>query len=180
MSTEYIWGYVFGVAVVLIPVAIGVLIYKLRHKNSGKYDERQELARGKAFKYAFFVQLGYNGLTMVLDQVITPWADRSMEVFVGVVLSAFVYAAICIRKDAYISFQERPQMYVIMFSVIGGVNLLITFMNFAMGNTFIENGLLTFRAANLICALLLLLLAIVLGVKSRRDANEEPERQELE
>ncbi|MDD3919675.1 MAG: hypothetical protein PHO41_00655, partial [Eubacteriales bacterium] len=95
--------------------------------------------------------------------------------FIGVVISVFVYAAICIKKDAYISFMEKPRVYVVMFSILGGINAMIVLGSIASGAPFIKDGLLTFRAANLVCAILLLTLAVVLLIKSRKDDADEGE-----
>lgn len=180
MSTAYVLGYAVGVMAALSAALICYIIYKKNHPESCKYDERQELMRGKAFKYAFFTQLAYNCVMMVMNPILPLWADYSMQIFIGVIFSAFVYAVICIRNDAYISFREKPRVYITMFLAVGAVNVFITVMNLTIGTPYVQDGMLTFRAANPICAILLITLAIVLAVKAGREKRNDAEREELE
>ena len=55
MSTSYAAGLAFGIVTALI---IFALIWKFSKKSmKGTFDERQELVRGRGYKYASFTML---------------------------------------------------------------------------------------------------------------------------
>ena len=57
-NLSYGLGFIFGViiftAIIMIPMLIGITKDK---KLKRKYDERQELIRGRGFKYAFYTMV---------------------------------------------------------------------------------------------------------------------------
>ena len=55
MNNSYTTGLAFGICFALIAY---VVIYKFqKEKLSGHYDERQELIRGRAYKYSLFTMI---------------------------------------------------------------------------------------------------------------------------
>ncbi len=137
MNLEYILGMICGI---LMVAAVVWLFNKLLRKcggriglpcKKGSFDERQLLARGKAYQAAFFTLSGYMALAACLDQVFEISILASYGgLELGFCISLLVFAVICICKDAYMSLYENPLGVVVTFLAIGTMNLLIGIQQF--------------------------------------------------
>ena len=102
MGEKYYW--VFGFCCGFIAVVIVTLIIAniKRKKNTyTEYDERQVLARGKAYKSAFFVLIGYIIVCALVNVLEINWAELSVQMFIGLFFSTAVFVGISIFNDAY-------------------------------------------------------------------------------
>ena len=89
-------SYIFGLIVGMLggAVILGVLIAVLAKKAGGlngfsekNYDERQQRARGIAFKSGFFTMIVYSFLYGVSGMVVkTPWCDTFTGNLLGICL----------------------------------------------------------------------------------------------
>jgi hypothetical protein len=59
MGNDYFWGFLLGLVTVVVIIFIISIVRKKRGKET-RYDERQELARGKAYRLGFTVLLLYS------------------------------------------------------------------------------------------------------------------------
>lgn len=129
-----------------------------RHRlESPRYDERQELERGRGFRYAFYVFLiGYGLLTCVdfLELVSSP--DAAFLHACCYFLAITVYVIYCICHESYFALNEKPKAVMILFSFVGVFNLLIS-----MQGDLIKDGHFTFNVLNVLCFLMFFVLAIV-------------------
>ena len=67
MSTSYAAGLAFGIVTALI---IFALVWKFSKKSmKGTFDERQELVRGRGYKYACFTFLGLLTLDLLIESL---------------------------------------------------------------------------------------------------------------
>lgn len=159
-SFWYIIGFLCGLAVVAL---IGVILIK-RHGHP-QYDKRQELARGKAFKAAFFILLYYLTVTGILDLV---WGirfgDSFTNSFLGICLAAAVFACSCIRHDAYFSVNNKPRSAVILTAINGTISVL-NLLRYG----FLPGGVLTTDSMNLICGTMSLVILIAILLKLAQD-----------
>ena len=65
MSTSYAAGLAFGIVTALI---IFALVWKFSRKSmKGTFDERQELVRGRGYRYACFTMLGLLTLDLLIE-----------------------------------------------------------------------------------------------------------------
>ena len=65
MSTNYAMGLAFGIVTALIIFAI---VWKFSKKSiKGTFDERQELVRGRGYKYASFTMLGLLVIDLLIE-----------------------------------------------------------------------------------------------------------------
>lgn len=169
-SSSYTAGFFVGFgAVILLALLVILAKRKLRGPSSKQYDERQRAAQGKAYQWAYYTLLSYTlaaGLFDLSTGIV--WADRYMEMMLGVFLSVGVFAAICIRHDAYVGFRDQPKKYILLFVVLGLINIIPSVLTITQGIGFVENGILTHRAANPIAGLLLISLALILAVQAGR------------
>ena len=176
--TEYniglLAGMLVGAAVGLAVVAMCFKYVKIRKKESNfEYDERQELARGTGFKYAYVTSIVYNGVLCLFTATgITLPVEQSVLIMGGVLLSVLVYAIYCIWHDAYVSLNENANRLMIVFVILGGFNTMIGVMHLIHGTMF-ENGVFTFHGINLLCGIFLLLVAVVLFAHTKLQTREE-------
>lgn len=185
MNIYYLLGVICGVAVGLAFVAI--LVY-LTRKMGGKidldvkkdaYDERQLLARGVAYKFAFYTLLDGMVVIALMEEIAGIRLFMSMAgVWVMICISIAVFATVCILKDAYMSLYENVKGVVIMFSAIGILNIAIGIGNIVDGVPLIENGVLSTRCANLIVGLLFVyILPVFIGrvIYNNKQLEEDEE-----
>ncbi len=173
-SISYVVGFFTGLlSVLLIAFLVYWAIKKKTGKNTWEYDERQELARGKGFKAAYFVLLGYliaYGLFDVGTGIV--WCDTFTGIMIGICLSILVFAIICIWKDAYISFRQKPKFYILLFSLLSLLNIGIGLLRGRMEG-FVQNGILTMQITNLIVGCILLVVLAVYLCKLAKDKAAE-------
>lgn len=170
MHTGVVLGMIFG----LILVALIVTLAKKGDDVQYKFDERQELARGRGFKYAFFTMLISNlfifGLKMA--EVLTFAGTEVVLVFTSV-LGISVYACYCIWNDAYFALNENRKVIIIVMVVGGILNLILGIWAILDGSAW-KDGQLTFRCLNLICGIMLLVVgAAIILKKVLKDGKDE-------
>ena len=139
------------------------------------FDERQERARGVAFRYGFYTMtvclLAYG-----FSDLVYHWCDA----LVGCVLCVFagiaVLAVTAIRHDAYLGLYERPRQIMVLFAVVAIVNLSIGVIHLLDGGT-VVNGVLTFRVVNLLAGILaaVILAAYTLRCLYQQETEEDGE-----
>ncbi len=184
MNIYYALGLICGVAVGLVFVALLVcLTRKMGGKidlecKQGAYDERQLLARGVAYKYAFYtLMIGVVSISL-LDTMGIKMFMSLAGIMLVIFVSLAVFATICILKDAYMSLYENVKGVVIMFSAIAILNLAIAIGNLMDGMSFIENGVLSVRCTNLIVGLLFIyILPVFIGrvIYNNKQLEEDEE-----
>ena len=135
----------------LVGVLAGLAIVALAKKGKVldcTFDERQELARGRAFKRAFFTLIIALAVYGASDLILGRWCDALAGVMLCICAAMVVFAATCIQHDAYLSLKETPRKVMTLFA-------LLTVMNVAIGvsgllkNGVVRDGILTYRATNL-------------------------------
>ena len=173
-SFEYNFGLLVGVLVgALVGVGIVALLFKLKVMDM-TFDERQERARGQAYKYGFWTLIACLLLYGFSDMVLGRWCDVITGVMLCVAAAMIVFASVCIVKDAYLSLKEKPRKIMALFTVITAVNLLIGGMNWKSGRV-VEDGVLTYGAVNGICGvatLTILMVYVVNYLLAKREAGE--------
>lgn len=170
----YLIGMLFGVAVGLLVVALCFKYVKIRKKGSNfEYDERQQLARGNGFKYAYVTSIVYNGVLCLLTITGIPLpVEQSVLILIGILLSVLVYVIYCIQHDAYVSLNENANRLMIVFTVIGVMNTFIGVMHLIHGTMFAD-GVLTFHGINLLCGIFMLVVTVVLFAHTKLQSREE-------
>lgn len=177
MITDGTLGILIGVIIgCIIGIILLLFILKLTKTDGDikcKYDERQELVRGKGFKYAFFTLLFYNFaaacLTVAFEEIPI---DSSGFLMIGVLIQLLVYVTYAIWNEAYFSLNENPRKVMIVLAVLGFVNLLFGIWQMADGR-FLENGVLTFRSMNFFIGIVMIIIFLVLAVKQICRRREE-------
>lgn len=172
---EYQLGVALGLAA---GIGAGVLVVVLLFKKrilSCTFDERQERARGVAFKYGFFSLMFALFLYGMLDMVLGPWCDAMTGAVLCLCAGVTVFAVTCIVKDAYLSLKENPRTIMTLFVVISVVNISLGVVHILDGDM-VENGILTFRCTNLAVGIMVtVVLAVYIVNHLLRDRGEEAE-----
>ena len=157
-------GYNFGIlAAVLVGALVGLgiiaLLFRLKIMDL-TFDERQERARGQAYKYGFWTLLSCLLLYGFSDQIFGRWCDVLVGAMLCIAAALLVFASVCIVKDAYLSLKEKPRAVMTLLTVVSILNLGIGIMNWKHGRV-VEGGVLTFGSVNGICGVMTLVILVV-------------------
>lgn len=171
---EHSVGYILGLlAGVLVGVGVVALLFKLKVMDL-TFDERQERARGQAYKYGFWTLLSCLLLYGFSDMILGRWCDVIAGAMLCIAAALMVFGSACIVKDAYLSLKEKPRAVMSMLTVVAVLNLAIGAVNWKNGRV-VEDGVLTSNAVNGICGIALLTLLVVYFVNyllAKREAGE--------
>ena len=171
---EHSLGYIFGLLVgILVGVGIVALLFKLKVMDL-TFDERQERARGQAYKYGFWTLLTCLLLYGFSDMVLGRWCDVVTGVMLCLAAAMVVFASVCIVKDAYLSLKEKPRTVMTLLAVVSALNLAIGVMNWKGGRV-VQDGVLTYAAVNGICGVITLTILVVYVVNYLLAKREDGE-----
>lgn len=140
-------------------------------RKMNDYDERQILARGRAFMWGFFslmICLMVYGLT---DMLIEPWCDTLTGCIICICVSLIVFAVICIRQDAFAGIGQKRKRNLTVLLVLTAANLLFGVSHIIDGDL-LRNGLLSFRSVSLIVGATTGLVLLVYWFHGLRDRGE--------
>lgn len=165
-------GFAIGIAVGLVVCVVYFLIR--RPASCNEYDERQHMVRGKAYQYGFLTLLCYELIYgAAYTWTLPKWCDNTTGIFTGVMLSVLVFGVYCIWKDAYMNLNQNPGCIYLLFGAMGGVNLIIAFLNLRSGEMWTE-GRLNYRSTNLMLGILFVIFFFTFWIKNHRErAGEE-------
>lgn len=171
MSENLFWviGFLTGLLLVFAVSAIISIIKKKNNKKTAEYDERQILARGSAFSTAFFTSMIYMIVCAMLDILEVKWAEFSVQMFLGLFLSATVFASVCILKDAYFTDRSKRMPFIVIFLLVIVSNLFALIMNIIDGESMLTNGILNSNIINAGAAVMFIVILIVTIIKSIMD-----------
>lgn len=170
-TVPYILGFLCGLVVVAIAVLL--LRYVFKKKGGvlcGEYDERQKAIQGRGYKYAYFTLM----IAVVAGGLFDAWMGvKWIELFPFAVLclwlSLCVFVTYCIAKDAYVSFQAKRKVLILIFALSALMNLGIALMEILCGDGIITGGCLNLSSANLFTGVASLQIAIALCVRAVYD-----------
>lgn len=179
MGIEYKVGFVIGALIgTLIWCAFILVFLKLTRTDGSlksKYDERQKIVQGKAFKYGFFVLMAYNFLMGILGSCFAiQYADMGTEMILGVIISATITMAYMIWNDGYFSLNENIARMFVGFAALVLINIGIGIYNLRFGGI-VENGMLTFHSLSFFGGLMVFAIMIIAGVKYIFNKKSEEE-----
>lgn len=170
--TAYTWGVLAGILVGVIVAVILLLVMHSDKKVKCRFDERQEIQRGKAYKVGFYTMLIYfaiYGCVLKSSDLFLPVED-AVGAFIGIILGVSVFAIRCILSGAYFALNEKPGNFMLLFGICGGLNLFIAMTN---DDPLIRDGkLAAYPGINLLCGIFMLVLLAVLVVKWICTGNE--------
>lgn len=164
--------------VFIIAFTIAVLAFivaRLFKKQKPKFDERQELVRGKAYKHAFLAMLIYGALYISCSLLIEKeFLITSVALIIGMFIGLVVYAVYSIWNEAFFSLNDTPKTYIILLICTAFLNAQ-SGINTIVDGSIIENGTLALDSVSLICAvsftiiLMTMLIKIVINKKAEQE-----------
>ena len=153
-----------GIAVAMtVGLAAGLLVVALLFRKKVldcTFDERQERARGVAFKYGFFTLMISIYAYGASELAVGRWCDAMTGSCLCVAAGLLVFAVTCILKDAYLSLRERPRRIMTLFVLLTVFNLGVGTEQAVKGKL-VEDGVLTFRVTNLVAGALTLVILLI-------------------
>lgn len=178
MNTKAI-GFLVGILTGIVVFVLLMLVVNKNRSVKTEYDERQELLRGKGFKYGFFAGLIYVVVLMLLDMMeIAIPATQEVIYFSIIFVAATVMTSYCILTGAYFGINNDRKRFYILSIFVMVINLL-TPIRFMIDGSFIQNGLLSTSCINLMCATLFFFISVECIIrnvieKEAGEADEEP------
>lgn len=169
-SIYYSLGIICGIAATIVfCICMKKIIRKMGGKFGGcrmmketAFDERQLLARGQAYKYAFFTLMAYVAIAGLLNEASNVSFLMSFGgMWIGVCIAIGVFAITCILKDAYMNLYENAKGVIMMFSVIGLVDVALGLRVFLHKGSLLENGVVSLDSTNLVVGILVLVIVVV-------------------
>ena len=161
-----------------VMMGIGGLVIILALTKNGddarsQYDERQQIARGKAYRAGFYT-MGLAILVMfVLEMAgVSLPIERSLTYFMIFVLGGLALIAVNIWNDSYYAMNENPVRFVIIFALIALFELMVGIRYLTTGQM-VVNGILTFRAMSFVVVFMLLFVLVMTLIKRLKDKREE-------
>ena len=168
------YGVIFGL---LIGICISVLMLAAMSTSkkimeSPKYDERQELERGRGFKLTFYVMLIFTGITFAFDMGgFFPEMDYSVLYVIGLFLSISVHVNYCIWHEAYFALNQKMSSVMTIFGFITLFNLVLVIFSVMDGSLY-QNGHFSYSVLNLFCTLTFLSMFVTMLFKKRDVAKK--------
>jgi len=171
-------GVVFGL---LLGVLIVVVLTRFANKNrklKTDYDERQEIARGKGFKVAFYSMVGYSVINLILALADLPLPmEPAVQAFSYLAIGVMVDIIYCIWNDCYWGMNNNKKKYIIFMLAAGLLNLIVP-IRAALADTLVVNGALSTPGINLMCSVILLATAVITTAKAIRESKSSDMEEE--
>ena len=171
-----------AIFLILLSVCISmiILISFSRGKKTlrQEYDERQELARGRAFRYAFFSTLIFIGGVLCFDwSGLIPGQNQMIFYASGLLFGILVYAAYSIWNDCYFALNQKTNVMIVFITIIGLFNLAMAVSGIIRG-TMVRNGQISAQFLNLEVSVLFLGVMITMVLKKLHDRRLEESADE--
>lgn len=152
----------------------GLVVGKLAGKKLGKaeFDERQQLARGKAYKAGFYTLL-VGLLAVYLIPIFTEWQpkDTTLLPFAVICVGVTVFACVAAANDAYLGIRQNPRAMLLVLGIVVVGNLTAGFS--VMESAGFADGLAVENSMNFIIAAMGLIILAALAIRLRMAARDE-------
>ncbi len=161
----YIMGRLFGAAVGIIVGLLLIFFIKKDGRVRCRYDERQELIRGRGYKYAYYVMIACFIVDILFGEVLERFMERSVIGMIYLCIGVIVVSVYGILNDGYFSLNENPKRALAVFLGLFLINLASSLFTIRDG-MLITGGRLTDSSLNIFCAVVLLIIILVILIKN--------------
>ncbi|MBO5565253.1 MAG: hypothetical protein J5935_06535 [Lachnospiraceae bacterium] len=162
---------------VIFLVVIAVLIGKHKYSVEKKFDEREQVVRGQAYRYAFTAMIIFEAAHIILLLILgRPMMADGVSSLLAIFLSIGVFAAYCIFHDAFKQMQTKKGLksYVLLLLAVVLLNGFAGWTSYQDGSL-VADGILQMPVSSIACAATFLIVLICLLVKQARDRQEAAE-----
>lgn len=177
MNTAYIIGVIVGALCGLVLVALLFWMLKKKYRvDVREYDERQILARGRAYKYGFITMLVLVVLERLAHEVGFVLFDSIQGTTALCLIGLFVFIISCIWQEAYLTLYETPKMTYVLLAIGGGLNLLSAGIAWIQREPLLRDGRLYSGSLSLMVAVFVFAVLAAFALKqwqSNRGGSEE-------
>lgn len=175
---DYLLGFAFGFLGSVIVVLIIRAVLMAKHKDvSNKFDERQILARGLAYKCGMVTAGAYMLIVGYICTIFTPIISVFDVMLIGFWLTFTIFAVISIAKDAFFDSKEKGKVsYMVLCGFLALINIGVFVYNFIVEKEqLIIDGMLNLPIPNLACgvAFLVIIITIICKNISNKKCDEE-------
>lgn len=170
--------YMLGLSAGIIVAGLFYIIYYLAKRKKGAlgdYDERQLLARHKAYQIGYFTLMLLLVANAAASLFGVEWAEGPVDYLMCTLLSIGVFVTIVILKDAFAALNENQSKQVFAYIVLGLVNIYNVRVN---EMALVENGKLTSDALGLAACLLFFWVAALTFIQKLRNNKAMQEDEE--
>ena len=156
----------FSVIVILVIAgACALTVFLEREFPSEKYDERQKLARGNAYRFSFLISVVYYLVLMIvflmnngkLEWTVQPFA----WVFIGILIQLQSFHIYCLMTHCALPLGSKPIPAILCYFLMGGVYLAQYFLQYIPGDVVGFTGAYSFNLFRLLVALDFFSLAVL-------------------
>ena len=146
-------------------VVLAALGKKRDGSIKGKYDERQQVVRGRAFQYGFVGWMIFTAFCILSDIGLEiQFMDLSMTLFCGMLIGVTIYVVYSVWYDGYIPLKKNPKRILKILITVTLMNALCAVYRIRHG--LLEHGVLTFlNGVNLLLTVAFTILLTVMFVK---------------
>lgn len=177
MNEEYNLGMAGGIFFALLIVMIWRIIQHIRGTDTKQeYDERQQFARGIAYRNGFHCLGTYLVLYGVLDLFGISLCETYVGMMIGIMLGALVFAVTAIRHDAYLALHDKGVKMTRLGLLLAAANLIPGILA-CINGTILRDGKLAAPSVSLMLGVLWLVLMVTYHTHERSraaEAQEEP------
>ncbi|MBR6478336.1 MAG: hypothetical protein IKS85_07795 [Lachnospiraceae bacterium] len=159
----------------LIGGCIGMIVWAAYSKgnrvSSPKYDERQEMERGRGFKYSFFITCLFIVVAYILETA-GLLARPYYQLFniLGLFIGLTVYIVYCIWHEAYFALNQNTRTVIISLTLIAIANIALAIINYLDGSMF-QNGTFGPSILNALMAIVFIVLLATVLLKQMVDSK---------
>lgn len=152
---------------IMAVVAIITSAATVKSRNPGiKFDERQIIGRGKAAEAGFYtLMLSLLCYVFYHESVAEPLLPPAIGIGLCIIAGAAAFAMVGIIKDAFVERSGTVRGKIILFSILGACNILLSVLALIDGRL-IENGKLDVSLLNIAVGVMSVLVVISLSVKA--------------
>ena len=166
-------GLATGICVGLV---LCVVIFKFWNKDGKvktKYDEMQELQRGRAYKLSFWTLAALETVMCLLQIAGVKFlSDPFTSNVTCIIIAALVHAVYSVQHDAYIGLNTNSKRFTIACIFIGLFNAVCCIFPIIAGSM-VHDGVLQAPFTNLLCAVTFLIIGIQIFIKNKKEKSEE-------
>lgn len=155
---------------VLIVIVAGLIYRKKFSKGEvKKYDERQELMRGRAYKHGFKSMIITILLLLFAEFLLgRVFLDKIMYSLIIIIVGSCVFVVYTVVFDAYFYISMDRKKYMLILIIATVINLICAGLMMASGGVIVD-GVLTIKSINIFVSLMLLVVIVAINFRSKID-----------
>ena len=167
---------VIGIMVGLILVIILMKFINRDKQIKTEYDERQKVARGRSYMYAFYGTVIANCILLIIsvDNMEIIHLLGMNAFFIPILIGIIVQISHSIFNDSYVGLNNNMVRFMVSLSLISVFNIVIGILEWTDGG-FIRDGVIFPAFVNLEVGVMFIILCIELAIKKCMEKKADTE-----